>query len=61
MRQASGRLQVVAQALADALIWLAVFWLPILLPIVVVALLVVWLVRRRSHTSPPPTPGAKGE
>lgn len=59
-RAAVGRLQVVIQALADAAIWLVLFWLPLLLPAAVVVGIVAWLVRhyRRSRPSPPPpTPG----
>ncbi len=56
---AVGRLRTVIQAVADGLVWLFLFWLPLLLPVVVVVGVVLWLVRRyRRARSPSPSPPA---
>jgi len=56
--QASARLVEVLQGLATAGIWFGIVWLPILIVVGILALIVVFVVRRRVGAEEPGAPGA---
>jgi Domain of unknown function (DUF4349) len=54
--QASDTLLTIVQSFATLLLWFAILILPLALPVILVAYVVRWLVRRRQRPQPPQAP-----